>query len=60
MAHSLLLTGYYLITRKRDYEDLGPNYFDERARESVKRRTVRRLDRLGYEVTLTSVPELVM
>jgi len=60
VAHSLLVTGYYLITRKRDYEDLGPNYFDERARESVKRRTVRRLERLGYQVTLTPTPEMAM
>ena len=49
-AHSLLVTGYYLITRKRDYVDLGPNYFDERARESVKLRTVCRFERLGYQL----------
>jgi transposase len=59
VAHSLLVTGYYLITRQCDYQDLGPNYFDERSREAVKRRTVRRLDRLGYQVTLTPVQELV-
>lgn len=52
-AHSLLVTGYYLITRQRDYIDLGPNYFDERNREAVRRRAVRRLEQLGFQVSLT-------
>jgi transposase len=57
VAHSLLVTGYYLITRRQDYHDLGHNYFDERNREAVKRRTVQRLERLGFQVTLTPIPE---
>lgn len=52
VGHSLLVTGYYLITRHRSYEDLGGNYFDERDREAVKRRSVRRLEQLGYRVEL--------
>jgi hypothetical protein len=31
---------------------LGENYFDERARREVVRRSVRRIERLGYEVIL--------
>jgi transposase len=54
-----LVTGYYLIARQCNCQDLGPNYFDERTREAVKRRTVRRLERLGYQVILTPAPELV-
>ncbi len=52
VGHSLLTTGYYLITRHTAYEDLGANYFDERDREAVKRRSVRRLEKLGYRVEL--------
>ena len=52
VGHSLLVTGYYLITRQTKYEDLGGNYFDERAREGVKRRAVKRLEKLGYRVDL--------
>ena len=33
--------------------DLGPNYYDERDREGVKRRAVRRLEQLGYQVALS-------
>jgi transposase len=59
VGHSLLVTGYYLITRQQTYHDLGANYFDERDREGVKRRAVRRLEQLGFQVQLTSVPALV-
>lgn len=52
VGHSLLVTGYHLITRQTAYEDLGGNYFDERDREAVKRRAVRRLEKLGYQVEL--------
>ena len=30
VGHSLLVTGYHLITRQLAYQDLGANYFDER------------------------------
>ena len=52
-GHSLLVTGFYLITRQTMYEDLGGNYFDERDREAVKRRAVKRLEKLGYRVDLS-------
>ena len=52
VGHSLLVTGYYLITRHRDYKDLGPHYFDERHKESIRQRAVKRLTQLGYQVEL--------
>lgn len=52
VGHSLLVTGYYLITRQTTYHDLGGNYFDERDHEATKRRAVRRLEGLGYRVQL--------
>jgi len=55
VGHSLLVTGYYLITRQTKYEDLGGNYFDERDREGVKRRAVKRLEKLGYRVDLEPI-----
>jgi transposase len=53
VGHSLLVTGYYLITRQQTYQDLGSTYFDERDREAVKRRAVRRLEQLGFHVQIT-------
>jgi hypothetical protein len=48
-----------MITRGKDYEDLGANYFDERNKDMVKRQAVKRLEKLGFTVELktTAVPE---
>jgi transposase len=58
VGHGLLVTGYYLITRQETYRDLGANYFDERDREAVKRRAVRRLENLGFQVQLQPMAAL--
>jgi transposase len=55
VAHSLLVTGFHMITRQQDYKDLGANYFDERNKEAVKRRAVKRLEQLGFQVELKPV-----
>jgi transposase len=52
VAHSLVVTGYHMITRNQDYQDLGPNHFDERNKEALLRRTLKRLAQLGYQVEL--------
>lgn len=55
VGHSLLVSGYHMITKQVDYKDLGNNYFDERNKETVKRRMVKRLEQLGYQVELKSL-----
>lgn len=52
VGHSLLVTGYHMITKQKDYQDLGNTYFDERNKEAIKRRMVKRLEQLGYNVEL--------
>lgn len=52
VGHSLLVTGYHMITRQKDYQDLGNTYFDARNKEAIKRRMVNRLEQLGYHVEL--------
>src|SRR5205809_767531 len=47
VAHSLLTVVYHLLTKRVPYQDLGSNYFDERDRQAVQRRLVRRLQNLG-------------
>ena len=51
-GHALLVIVYHVLTRQEPYRELGPNYFDERERQVVQRRLVRRLQALGYEVEL--------
>lgn len=56
VAHSLLVTGYHLVTRQVDYQDLGREYFDQRNPEAIKRRAVKRLEQLGFQVQLIPIP----
>jgi hypothetical protein len=41
------------ITDERDYVELGADYLDQLDSQRVTRYLVKRLERLGYEVTLT-------
>ena len=52
VAHALLVIVYHLLREGTSYRELGGNYFDERDREATTRRSVRRLERLGFKVTL--------
>ncbi len=53
VAHSLLISVYMLLTgRQQGYHDLGSHYFNERDRQAVERRLVRRSEVLGYSVAL--------
>jgi transposase len=54
VAHTILVIAYHMMAREQTYADLGGNYFDERDRRQVERRLVRRLEGLGYTVTLES------
>jgi transposase len=53
VAHTILVITYHLLSRQTTYEDLGANYFDDRDRTATIHRAVARIQRLGYEVTLT-------
>src|SRR6266487_4393298 len=52
VGHSILIISYHLLTRGQEYTDLGANYFDERDRNAVQRRCVKRLEKLGFKVAL--------
>lgn len=52
VAHTILVIVYSLLRNGSNYQDLGPNYFDERDHRSTLRRSVQRIERLGYQVVL--------
>jgi len=54
VAHSILVIAYHLIERQEPYRDLGGNYFDQRRPEATAKRLVKRLERLGCQVSLQS------
>jgi transposase len=54
VGHSILVIVYHMLQQQKAYEELGGNYFDERQRQTTEKRLVRRLELLGYEVSLKS------
>jgi transposase len=57
VAHSILIIAYHVLQRRQPYQDLGSNYFDERERSAIARQSVRRLEQLGFKVTLKTAGE---
>ena len=43
---------YHILKRQQPYCELGGNYFDERKKESILHGLVKRISKLGYEVSL--------
>lgn len=54
VAHSILVIAYHLINRKEPYRELGGDYFDKRRPEATAKRLLKRLEQLGFNVTLES------
>jgi transposase len=55
VAHSLLVAIYHMLKDGVVYHDLGEQHFERRDQEQAKHRSVRCLERLGYQVELTPV-----
>jgi transposase len=53
VAHSLLVIIYHVLCDKQPYSDLGADYFDKVDKERLTRQALRRLEAMGYAVTLT-------
>jgi transposase len=52
VARSILIIVYHLLSDHEPYHDLGGTYFDQRDRQAIEHRLVRRLEALGYDVAL--------
>lgn len=57
VAHTILVIAYYLLKRKDLNRVLGGNYFDNCRPEATARRMVRRLESLGYLVSLQQLSD---
>jgi transposase len=53
VGHSLLVIIYHVLKNNVEYRDLGPDYFDRLEPERLRRYLVKRLQSLGYDVTLS-------
>jgi transposase len=56
VGHAILVIAFHLLKRKTTYVDLGPDYFDRRNADAVRRALVKRLQHLGHTVTLAPAP----
>ena len=55
VAHSILVSIYYMLRDNVTYQELGGDYFDSRDRLAIVRRASRRIESLGYKVALEPV-----
>src|SRR5207244_10206793 len=53
VGHSLLVVIYHVLKHGVEYRELGPDYFDRLEPERLRRYLVKRLQGLGYDVTLS-------
>ena len=54
VAHSIIVSIHHMLSNGTTYRELGGNYFDIRDHDAAVRRSVRRIERLGYKVTLNA------
>ena len=57
VGHSILIIVYHVLKSQQPFQDLGSNYFYEHDRTMIARQSVRRLEQLGYTVTLETPGE---
>jgi transposase len=56
VAHAIVVSAFHMLSRHEPYHELGPNYFDQQRRDYLVDRLTRRIERLGYRVSLEPVP----
>lgn len=55
VAHALLVIIYHMLKKGTRYCDLGANHFDELNKQAVAKRSIKRLEALGFKVTVESI-----
>jgi len=55
VGRTILETYYYMVSRKSSYRDLGEDYYDRRNPERLIKRLSKRIEKLGYNVTVQPI-----
>jgi len=55
VAHAILVIVYHIMAEKLPYHELGADYFDRLNASFIKHSFIKRLESLGYEVSLNPV-----
>jgi transposase len=56
VGRHILNIAYHLLAERTTYRELGPSYFEQRRAEQLKRRCLDQLRTLGFQATLTPLP----
>jgi hypothetical protein len=51
IGHNILVIYYQMMKTGQEYQEKGEEFFYQRDRVKVERQLVRRLERMGYQVT---------
>jgi transposase len=54
VAPTILVSRYHLLKNKQPYRELGADFLDRRHAENIKRYLLKRVERLGLQVTVRS------
>ena len=54
IAHSMLIAIYHMLKHLEPFKDLGSNYFNTINADRIKKRNIKALEGLGYEVIIHS------
>jgi transposase len=52
LGHKILIMCYHILKYRHPYKELGGDYLDNRRKDKITRSYIKRLNHLGYEVTL--------
>ena len=55
VGHSILVICYHMIKNRTSYNDLGADFFKKRSEEAIVNQNVKRLESLGYRITIEKV-----
>lgn len=58
VAHAILVIAYHLLANQTSYADLGPDFFERRKTSDTEQQLVRKLERLGYHVTIEKIDKV--
>jgi hypothetical protein len=57
VAHTMLIIGYHMLKTGQGYHELGGDYLERINKDQLQRYYMKRLQRLGLQVTLEPVCE---
>ncbi len=52
VAHSILTIVYHMLKSNVPYQELGPGFFEQRRKNEIVNKSVKRLEALGYTVAI--------